>query len=128
MAYNALEEAVVNTVLNKKYKGDVSVEIRIYLDQIQIINFLGPDHYIDMEKFAAGVFFMGNAAIEKGYGDDIHAWAICFRLGIFGYLYVIAQPDKILQSQNQQIIDLMRGDKIEQISFRKYRNECCRCI
>ena len=30
------------------------VEIRIYLDQIQIINFPGPDHYIDMEKFAAG--------------------------------------------------------------------------
>ena len=32
----------------------MSVEIRIYLDQIQIINFPGPDHYIDMEKFAAG--------------------------------------------------------------------------
>ena len=30
------------------------VEIRIYLDQIQIINFPGPDRYIDMEKFAAG--------------------------------------------------------------------------
>ena len=36
------------------YKEDVPVEIRIYLDQIQIINFPGPDHYIDMEKFAAG--------------------------------------------------------------------------
>ena len=30
------------------------MEIRIYLDQIQIINFPGPDRYIDMEKFAAG--------------------------------------------------------------------------
>lgn len=30
------------------------VEIRIYLDQIQIINFPGPDYYIDMEKFATG--------------------------------------------------------------------------
>ena len=52
--YNALEEAVVNAVLHKNYKEDVLVEIRVYLDQIQIINFPGPDHYIDMEKFAAG--------------------------------------------------------------------------
>ena len=52
--YNALEEALVNAVLHKNYKEDVPVEIRIYLDQIQIINFPGPDHYIDMEKFAAG--------------------------------------------------------------------------
>ena len=65
---------------------------------------------------AVGAFFMRNAAIEKGYGDDIHAWAACFWLGIFGYLYVIALPDKILQSQNQQIIDLMRGEKNEQMS------------
>lgn len=35
-------------------KKDVPVEIRIYLDQIQIINFPGPEYYIDMEKFAAG--------------------------------------------------------------------------
>ena len=52
--YNALEEALVNAVLHKNYKEDVPVEIRIYLDQIQIINFPGPDHYIDMEKFAVG--------------------------------------------------------------------------
>lgn len=52
--YNALEEAIVNAVLHKNYKEDVPVEIRIYLDQIQIINFPGPDSYIDMEKFAAG--------------------------------------------------------------------------
>lgn len=52
--YNALEEALVNAVLHKNYKEDVPVEIRIYVDQIQIINFPGPEHYIDMEKFAAG--------------------------------------------------------------------------
>ena len=52
--YNALEEAIVNAALHKNYKEDVPVEIRVYLDQIQIINFPGPDHYIDMEKFAAG--------------------------------------------------------------------------
>lgn len=52
--YNALEEMLVNAVLHKNYKEDVPVEVRIYLDQIQIINFPGPEHYIDMEKFAAG--------------------------------------------------------------------------
>ncbi|MDO4608607.1 MAG: hypothetical protein Q4B40_05400 [Clostridia bacterium] len=51
---------------------------------------------------------MRNAAIQKGYGDDIHAWAVCFWLGIFGYLYIIALPDKIAQSQNQQIIETLR--------------------
>ncbi len=49
-----MEEALVNAVLHKNYKEDVPVEIRIYLDQIQIINFPEPDYYIDMEKFAAG--------------------------------------------------------------------------
>lgn len=52
--YNELEAAVVNAVLHKNYKEDVPVEIRIYVDKIQIINFPGPDHYIDMEKFTAG--------------------------------------------------------------------------
>ncbi len=52
--YNALEEAVVNAVLHKNYKEDVPVEIRIYLDQIQVINFPGPDKYINMDKFNEG--------------------------------------------------------------------------
>ncbi len=30
------------------------VEVRVYLDRIVIINFPGPDGYIDIEKFAAG--------------------------------------------------------------------------
>ncbi len=54
---------------------------------------------------------MRSVAIQKGYGDDIHAWAVCFWLGLFGYLYVIALPDKILQSQNQQIIELLKEEK-----------------
>ena len=52
--YNALEEVVVNAVLHKNYREDVPVEIRIYLDQIQVINFLGPDKYINMDKFNEG--------------------------------------------------------------------------
>ncbi len=56
---------------------------------------------------AIGAALMKNAAVMKGYGDDLHAWAICFWLGIFGYLYIIALPDKVLQEQNQQIITLL---------------------
>lgn len=52
--YNALEEAVVKHVFHKSYREDAPVEVRVYLDRIMIINFPGPDGYIDMEKFAAG--------------------------------------------------------------------------
>ena len=57
---------------------------------------------------AIGAYLMKGAAIQKGYGEDIHVWAICFFLGIFGYLYIIALPDKVVQSQNQQIIYWLR--------------------
>lgn len=52
--YNALEEAIVNAVFHKSYREDVPVEVRVYIDRIMIINFPGPDGYMDMEKFAAG--------------------------------------------------------------------------
>jgi len=57
---------------------------------------------------AIGASLMRNIAIEKGYGDSYHPWAACFWLGIFGYLYVIAMPDKIQQSQNQQILEALK--------------------
>lgn len=58
---------------------------------------------------AIGAILMNKAAVLKGYGEDYHIWAACFWLGIFGYLYAIALPDKIAQSQNQQLIELMKG-------------------
>lgn len=51
---------------------------------------------------------MENTAAMKGYGSEVHAFAACFWLGVIGCLYVVALPDKITQSQNQQIIDLLR--------------------
>lgn len=62
---------------------------------------------------AIGAYLMKNAATQKGYGEDVHAWAICFFLGIFGYLYIIALPDKIVQSQNQKIIELLNQKEVE---------------
>ena len=52
--YNALEEALVNAVFHKSYKEPEPVEIRIYVDCIQIINYPGPAKWIDMDKFATG--------------------------------------------------------------------------
>ena len=54
IVYNALEEAVVNAVFHKSYKDDVPVNIRIYTDHIEIINYPGPDKWIDMDKFSKG--------------------------------------------------------------------------
>ena len=49
-------------------------------------------------------------AAEKGYVND-HIFARCFWLWIFGYLYVIALPDKRLQEQNEEIISLLKEIK-----------------
>jgi len=52
--YAAVEEALVNAVFHKSYREPEPVEIRIYMDKIQIINYPGPDRWIDMEKFQSG--------------------------------------------------------------------------
>ena len=65
--------------------------------------------YICVNAYLAHL--MKKAGIAKGYGEDAHIWAICFWLGIMGYLYVIALPDKILQRQNQKIIELLEDKK-----------------
>lgn len=33
-------------------------------------------------------------AAEKGYGKEYHVFALCFWLGLVGWLYVIAMPDR----------------------------------
>jgi ATP-dependent DNA helicase RecG len=45
---------VVNAVFHKSYRDDSPVEIRIYTDEIVIINYPGPAKWIDMEKFVQG--------------------------------------------------------------------------
>lgn len=49
-------------------------------------------------------------AAEKGYTND-HVFARCFWLCIFGYLYVIALPDRKVQVQNEKIISLLEEIK-----------------
>ncbi len=52
--YNALEEALVNAVFHKSYREPEPVEIRIYVDSIQILNYPGLAKWINFEKFATG--------------------------------------------------------------------------
>ena len=44
-------------------------------------------NYIVAKKFEKIVF-------DKGYGKELKAFHMCFWLGIVGYLYVIALPNK----------------------------------
>ena len=52
--YNALEEALVNAVFRKSYREQEPVEIRIYVDSIQILNYPGLAKWINLERFAEG--------------------------------------------------------------------------
>ena len=52
--YNALEEAQVNAVFHKSYREQEPVEIRIYVDSIQILNYPGLAKWINLERFAEG--------------------------------------------------------------------------
>ncbi len=51
---------------------------------------------------------MSEVAAMKGFGEEIHAFAWCIWLGIFGYIYVLSLPDKVTQEQNQRIIELLK--------------------
>lgn len=58
---------------------------------------------------------METAAALKGYGTEVHAFIVCFFLGIIGCVYVAALPDKIQQEQNQKIIALLENPKDEKM-------------
>ena len=53
-AFNALEEALVNAVFHKSYREPEPVEVRVYVDSIQIINYPGLSRWIDLDKFVKG--------------------------------------------------------------------------
>lgn len=56
---------------------------------------------------------MRDLAQQKGHNVNfLHVLAWCFWFPIFGYLYVIALPDLILQKQNEEIINRLQSDNI----------------
>ena len=64
---------------------------------------------------AAIAFFMESAAIQKGHGKEAHAFAMCFWLGIFGCLYVIALPDLKQQKKLNKIVELLSNQTLEPV-------------
>jgi len=52
--------------------------------------------------------FMKEVAYAKGYDDNAHAFAMCFWLGIYGCLYVIALPDLKAQKAQEEIAEVLK--------------------
>ena len=52
--YNALEEVLVNAIFHKSYREPEPVEIRIYVDSIQVLNYPGLAKWINFERFEQG--------------------------------------------------------------------------
>ena len=63
-----------------------------------------------------GAIIMSSAAAEKGYVSTGKNFAICFFLGIFGYLYILALPDKKLQQQNENIYKALMKQSSDEYS------------
>ena len=53
-------------------------------------------------------------AFQKGYDRSIHSFAMCFWLGMIGYLYVIALPDLTQQKRMDKMIALLERNSPEQ--------------
>ena len=91
----------VKIVLSIKYnrKGEKNMEEIITVLSLVIIAIFVANLVL--------AYKMSEVAAMKGYGDEVHAWAWCIWLGIFGYIYVLSLPDKVTQEQNQRIIELL---------------------
>ncbi|SHI45616.1 ATP-binding protein [Clostridium intestinale] len=55
--YEAIKEALVNSVYHRDYLGNEPIEVRIYKDEIIIINYPGADKSIRLEDINAGRVF-----------------------------------------------------------------------
>ena len=64
-------------------------------------------YYLIAKKFE-------KVAFQKGYNSSIHSFAMCFWLGMIGYLYVIALPDLTQQKRMDKMIALLEHNSPEQ--------------
>jgi ATP-dependent DNA helicase RecG len=55
--YQALEEIIANALYHRDYQTREPVEIRIYPDQMMVINYGGPDRSIRLSEFKKGAVF-----------------------------------------------------------------------
>ena len=52
-------------------------------------------------------------AFAKGYDESIHSFAMCFWLGVVGYLYVIALPDLTLRHTDSAVTNTQKESQDE---------------
>ena len=52
--FGAIEEALANTVYHRSYEDDSPIEVRVWLDRIEIISYPGPLPPLNKEKLRAG--------------------------------------------------------------------------
>lgn len=55
-------------------------------------------------------YFMQNVAFAKGYDTNAHTFAMCFWLGIFGCLYVVALPDLVARQNQVALYELLNKE------------------
>ncbi|MBQ8416926.1 MAG: hypothetical protein IJX13_08560, partial [Clostridia bacterium] len=66
-------------------------------------------------------------AIQKGYDEEIHSFAMCFWLGLAGYLYVIALPDlTISRPLEKKEFEEQKNQPIKDKSYTQ-SYECPKC-
>ena len=75
--------------------------IVVVLIVLLVINFIGASK-------------MRDVAFEKGYDDSVHAFAMCFWLGIIGYMFVIALPDIEARKKQDVIIEFLKNNTVDQ--------------
>ncbi len=63
-------------------------------------------------------------AKQKGYGKEAHAFAMCFWLGVFGALYVIALPDRMFLPDEAKKIQQKAASRSKKP--RRHPCPCCR--
>ena len=68
--YEAIEEVLANACQHKSYQIAEPVEIRIYLNRIMVINYPGPELWIDMDEFREGKAIPRAAIGIEGSGNS----------------------------------------------------------
>ena len=79
----------------------VAAYVLLYLVIIAVAIYI---NYLIAKKFES-------IAFTKGYTTEVHAFAMCFWLGMIGYIYVLALPNLIMMGQNKDMIDSLRSIK-----------------
>ncbi|MBO5907113.1 MAG: hypothetical protein J6V83_01075 [Clostridia bacterium] len=98
-----------STKVSEAASGSIILSVFLFfmmLAAIVVIN------YIVARKFE-------DIAFSKGYDSSIHSFAMCFWLGIIGYIYVAALPDlKRSNNINNSSVNEQKSHNLSQIKIK----------